>query len=211
MIDVGDIAGLNGYSIALGKEAADIGGRGVALGIRAKTGYIPKPNYVSGGNSIAIGNYTYAKGDNCVAIGSEAEALNSGEGVLGAGGPYTSEWIVPGSFTVNGTKNFEIPHPKPEKKATHVIRHGAVESPTPGDTLYRWKIQATKDNDLVTIDLPDYFIYLNKDVQVFVTPQGHFGNAYGILNRETEQLEIHCQFEGEYNVLVIGTRNASLS
>jgi len=114
---------------------------------------------------------------------------------------------VPGSFTVNGTKNFEIPHPKPEKKATHVIRHGAVESPTPGDTLYRYKITATKDNDIVAIDLPDYFIYLNKDVQIFVTPQGHFGNGYGDLNRETEQLEIHCQYEGEYNVLVIGTRN----
>ena len=27
------------------------------------------------------------------------------------------------------------------------------------------------------------------------------------LNRETEQLEIHCQLAGEYNVLVIGTRN----
>jgi len=114
---------------------------------------------------------------------------------------------VPGDFTVSGTKNFEIPHPKPEKSATHVIRHGAVESPTPGDTLYRWKVQATKDNDLVAIDLPDYFIYLNKDVQIWVTGQGHFGNGYGVLNKETEQLEIHCQYEGEYNVLAIGTRN----
>ena len=134
---------------------------------------------------------------------------NSYEGVLGVPsnvlGPR--EWIVPGNFTVNGTKSFEIPHPKPEKKATHRIRHGAVESPTPGDTLYRWKVQATKDNDLVTIDLPDYFVWLNKDVQIWVTGQGHFGNGYGTLNRETEQLEIHCQYEGEYNVLVIGTRN----
>ena len=55
--------------------------------------------------------------------------------------------------------------------------------------------------------MPDYFVWLNKDVQIFVTPQGHFGNGYGDLNRETEQLEIHCQFAGEYNVLVIGTRN----
>lgn len=46
-----------------------------------------------------------------------------------------------------------------------------------------------------------------QNVQVFVTPQGHFGNGYGELNRENEQLEIHCQLEGEYNVLVIGTRN----
>ena len=120
---------------------------------------------------------------------------------------YVTKWKVPGSFTVNGLKNFEIPHPHPDKKATHVIRHGVVESPTAGDTLYRYQIQSTKENDLVTIDLPDYFMHLNKDVQIFVTPQGHFGNGYGVLNREAEQLEIHCQYEGEYNVLVIGTRN----
>ena len=159
------------------------------------------------GPNLALGGDTSAAGAFSVAIGYGALAENNQEGVLGTSGLGPNKWKIPGSFTVNGTKNFEIPHPKPEKSATHVIRHGAVESPTPGDTLYRWKIQATKENDLVTIDLPDYFIYLNKDVQIFVTPQGHFGNGYGVLNRETEQLEIHCQFEGEYNVLVIGTRN----
>jgi hypothetical protein len=185
-------------SIALGNNASAAGNTSVALGYNASAGY----------RSVALGRNASAAGDSSVALGREASANNANEGILGGAGTYyTSKWKVPGSFTVSGTKNFEIPHPKPEKKATHVIRHGAVESPTPGDTLYRWKIQATKDNDIVTIDLPDYFIYLNKDVQIWVTGQGHFGNGYGELNRETEQLEIHCENTGEYNVLVIGTRN----
>lgn len=186
------------YSVALGYNASAAGLSSVALGDDALAGF----------SSVALGYNASATGASSVALGRDTSAENNNEGILGGtGSSSTSNWIVPGSFTVNGTKNFEIPHPKPEKKTTHVIRHGAVESPTPGDTLYRWKVQATKDNDLVTIDLPDYFVWLNKDVQIWVTGQGHFGNGYGTLNRETEQLEIHCQLAGEYNVLVIGTRN----
>ena len=197
VIDVGDIAGLVSSRLALGQNAS-AGNYAVALG-RGASAEI---------SAVALGWGASAAGYYAVALGQNASAGNANEGILGgAASDATSKWIVPGSFTVNGTKNFEIPHPKPEKSATHVIRHGAVESPTPGDTLYHWKIQATKDNDIITIDLPDYFIYLNKDVQIWVTGQGHFGNGYGTLNRETEQLEIHCQYEGEYNVLVIGTRN----
>lgn len=212
VIDVPDIAGLVGPRLALG-SGASAGYSAVALGLDTTAGgyysvALGSGAWAAGHYSVALGWDALAAGNYSVALGRGASANNNNEGILGGTGSVaTSKWIVPGSFTVNGTKNFEIPHPKPEKRATHVIRHGAVESPTPGDTLYRWKIQATKDNDLVTIDLPDYFIWLNKDVQIFVTPQGHFGNGFGELNRETEQLEIHCQYEGEYNVLVIGTRN----
>jgi len=223
-IDVGDIAGLVSLKLALGQAASAPGNSAVALGAVASAGdySVALGREASAGRSavalgavasagdysVALGREASAAGDFSIALGYGVSAENDSEGILGrAGTPYTSTWKVPGSFTVSGTKNFEIPHPKPEKSATHVIRHGAVESPTPGDTLYRWKIQATKDNDLVTIDLPDYFVWLNKDVQIWVTGQGHFGNGYGILNRETEQLEIHCQYKGEYNVLVIGTRN----
>ena len=196
-----------GASIALGlnTEAAD--GHSIAIGTRASAGGVAIGLDASavGDSSVALSSAS-ATGYASVAIGKQASAENDNEGILG-GSVGVTTWKVPGSFTVSGTKNFEIPHPKPEKSTTHIIRHGAVESPTPGDTLYRWRIQATEDNELVTIDLPDYFVWLNTNVQIFVTPQGHFGNGYGTLNRETEQLEIHCQFAGEYNVLVIGTRN----
>ena len=163
-----------------------------------------------GDMSVALGADSLAYGTDSTAIGHNVSATSDRQGVLGtrtsdSGG--TSNWIVPGDFKVQGTKTFEIPHPKPEKRATHVIRHACVESPTAGDTLYRWKIRAEKENDMVVIPLPDYFIYLNKDVQIFVTPQGHFGAGYGILNTDAENIEVHCQLAGEYNILVIGTRN----
>ncbi len=186
-------------SVGIGYELGNVGFMGVGIGWMASTG----------GRGVSIGHGAIGV-PRTVSLGSKSISNNENEGVLGV--PPTvndgaSKWKIPGSLDVSGTKNFEIPHPKPEKTATHVIRHGAVESPTAGDTLYRYRVTATKENDLVTIDLPDYFVWLNKDVQVFVTPQAHFGNGYGELNRETEQLEIHCQFKGKYNVLVIGTRN----
>lgn len=212
VIDVGDISGLNDTDVLLGENITTDGNKGarIAIGHGASVGYAfsiaigynaTSPHGVALGMDAETGEFLHH-----VALGANAKSLNNGEGVLG-NDQHVNDWVVPGKFTVKGTKNFEIPHPKPEKKATHVIRHGAVESPTAGDTLYRYKVQADKDDDLVVIDLPDYFIWLNKNVQIFVTPQGHFGNGYGLLNRETEQLEIHCQYEGEYNVLVIGTRN----
>lgn len=215
-IDVKDIPGLSIKKVAIGQEAHIGEDFSIAIGYNTKAmknfGTAIGNGAVTdvGADGVALGAFAMAKARCAVAIGTMSESLNEQEGVLGGGGSvYVSpnKWIVPGAFTVKGTKNFEIPHPKPEKQSTHVIRHGAVESPTAGDTLYRYKVQANKDDDLVVIDLPDYFIWLNKNVQTFVTPQGHFGNGYGELNRETEQLEIHCQYEGEYNVLVIGTRN----
>ncbi|CAK7070347.1 hypothetical protein [Tissierella sp.] len=183
-------------SIAIGSKAAVGGSYAVAVGYEAKatTSYFAS----------AFGYMAVASNARTTALGCSTVALNDGDISLG---DTDGKVGIKGTLKVNGTKNFEIPHPKPSKKATHVIRHGAVESPTTGDTLYRYKAVATKENDLVKIDLPDYFIHLNKDVQIFVTPQGHFGNGYGVLNRETEQLEIYCQYEGEYNVLAIGTRN----
>lgn len=190
-----DVHGLRGYELPFGFNAEALGVNSIAIGVSAST----KKN-----QSVALGNGATAMGSRSVALGSGASADNDNEIAIGISSRHT---IVPGDFTVEGTKNFEIPHPKPDKKDTHRIRHGAVESPTAGDTLYRYKVQSAKENDVQTIDLPDYFIHLNKDVQVFVTPQGHFGNGYGEFNLDTEQLEIHCQLEGEYNVLVLGTRN----
>ena len=211
---IGENASAGDSSVVIGTDSQVSKGSGIAIGRNAKITTTTTDTYaiaigrdslISGGSwNIALGKEAESSAPYSAAIGDRAITENTNDIVVGINSHHTK---IPGNFTVSGTKNFEIPHPKPEKKATHVIRHGAVESPTPGDTLYRYKITATKDNDLVTIDLPDYFIYLNKDVQIWVTGQGHFGNGYGILNRETEQLEIHCQNSGEYNVLAIGTRN----
>lgn len=162
---------------------------------------------VSGTASVAIGFNANSSGLGSIALGAYANAPNNFEGVLGTNtaGSGPSAWKVPGSFSVAGTKNFEIPHPAPHKNDTHIIRHGAVESPTAGDTLYRYTIESFAEGDTVELKLPDYFEYLNKDVDIFVSPHLHFGRAFGIV--EGDILKVTCEKAGTYKALVIGTRN----
>lgn len=155
--------------------------------------------------SIAFGQNATALGKGSSAIGKGTSAPNANEGVLGGNGAeQTSNWKIPGTLTVAGTKNFEIPHPAPHKKHTHVIRHGAVESPTAGDTLYRYTVKADTDGETVEVQLPDYFEYLNANVDVWVNGHMHFGRAFGWVEGDT--LKVTCEKAGEYKVLIIGTR-----
>lgn len=156
--------------------------------------------------AVSIGQYAMTLAEASVAIGRQSIAENPNTGVLGGknnDGPRV--WQVPGNFSVSGTKNFEIPHPHPDKKATHVLRHGAVESPTPGDTLYRYTIEATGNGQTVEMQLPDYFEHLNVNIDVYVSPHMHFGQAFGWV--DGDKLKVTCETAGTYKVLVIGTRN----
>uniref|UniRef100_UPI00403F719C hypothetical protein n=1 Tax=Paenibacillus sp. FSL k6-2145 TaxID=2976834 RepID=UPI00403F719C len=196
-------------SVAIGDRATTTGSFSVAIGVSCEAtqitsiaiGYVAK---ATGDSSIAIGDNARASGAGSVAIGDAAVSLNDYEGVLGAS-HTTKNWKVPGSLSVAGTKNFEIPHPAPHKKATHVIRHGAVESPTSGDTLYRYTVEAAIDGETVEIQLPDYFEHLNINVDVWVNGHMHFGRAFGWT--EGDKLKVTCEKAGTYKTLIIGTRN----
>ncbi|CAK0752037.1 hypothetical protein CCP3SC1_2010001 [Gammaproteobacteria bacterium] len=117
---------------------------------------------------------------------------------------------VTGNLTITGaiskgSGTFDILHPDPVKRAQgwH-LRHSFVESPTRGDNLYRWAV--TVVNGQAVIALPDYFKYLNENEQVWITPKGHFGQAYGDVNEAQTELVINANVDGVYNVLVVGTR-----
>lgn len=186
---------LTGLSVTIG-EGTTTDSVGVAIG----------RNATANGSSTSLGAFSKATGSTATAIGYNANAINANEGVLGGNlSSATNVWRVPGSFSVTGTKNFEIPHPNPNKKYTHVIRHGAVESPTTGDTLYRYEVEATVDGETVEVQLPDYFEHLNTNVDVWVNPDAHFGRAYGKV--VGDKLLVTCEKVGGYKALVIGTRN----
>ncbi|MGE8207838.1 hypothetical protein ACQKP0_25570 [Heyndrickxia sp. NPDC080065] len=196
-----------GYaSIAIGKSAKSLSNNNIAVGSSAEAGDEEQYNVsnILFDEAIAIGYYAKATAKSSVALGVRANSLNANEGVLGSENGVKT-WKVPGSFTVNGTKNFEMPHPHPNKKNTHMLRHSAVESPTAGDNLYRYTIKAIKPNEIVELELPDYFQYLNKNVDVWVNGDGHFGRGFGRVEGNT--LRVTCELAGTYKVLVIGTRN----
>ncbi|MCL1701635.1 phage tail protein [Lysinibacillus sp. Bpr_S20] len=207
----------SGWGIAIGQAASTTGDRGVALGIGAGA---------KGVNSIAIGANPSANGTGSIAIGNNVQAPNNYDAILGTA---NNVWKIGGSLSVSGGKNFEIPHPHPDKKHTHVIRHGAVESPTTGDTLYRFSVEINKEiahvsmfgaenilelptvreDDVyrLSIPLPDYWIWLNTNEQVSVNPERHFGVGYGYVNRENETLELIINTLKNYNAILFGTRN----
>jgi len=99
---------------------------------------------------------------------------------------------------------FRINHPDPTKSCTHYLSHSFVESPTAGDNIYRYKVNLVSGQAVIT--LPSYYKYLNENDQIWVTPQGHFGIGYGEINAEQTQVTIYGNADGEYNVLLIGTR-----
>jgi len=99
---------------------------------------------------------------------------------------------------------FEISHPDPAKNATKYLNHSFVESPTRGDNMYRYKI--TTCNCQASLALPDYYKFLNENDQVWVSPVCHFGSAYGIVDACQTCVAFTSNCDGDYNVLVIGTR-----
>lgn len=196
-----DANSTSAIGIAIGDISFIKSSQGLAIGTYARI-------HENSDEASAVGAFTEVTGKYSVALGANTKVLNANEGILGINpniGTGTHIWKIPGSLTVTGHKNFEIPHPHPTKKHTHIIRHGAVESPTTGDTLYRYSVTATNDGETIEIQLPDYFEYLNTNVDVWVNPDKHFGRAYGEV--VGDKLLVTCEKAGTYKALVIGTRN----
>ena len=109
-----------------------------------------------------------------------------------------------------GSGSFIIDHLDPVKKELgYKLRHCFVESPTRGDNIYRFRVVTT---DLkASITLPDYFSYLNEDIQVWVSAIDVLGYGKGVVNSELIYANIEVSKDGTYNVLIIGTRKDQLA
>lgn len=101
-------------------------------------------------------------------------------------------------------KSFIIPHPDSNKPEGTFLKHSTLEAPTAGDNIYRWTIEVK--NGEATVELPDYYKFLNKDDMVFISAKGHLGTAYGEVDAAQEKIIVRADSDGKYNVLLIGTR-----
>jgi hypothetical protein len=169
-----------------------------------------------GGGSIQVGDDVDLYDVNYANLFQVRGRNNAAEGRIqfGSGGPIVTgngaQLTIGGNLGVQGSLSkysgsFDIPHPDPEKaKDGWHLRHSFVESPTRGEDLYRW--QVTVEGGKAEIILPDYFKYLNENVQIWVSPVEHFGSAYGEINQDFSKISIEADADGVYNVLAIGTR-----
>ena len=159
----------------------------------------------NGVEATAVGRDSIADDANTVALGRNAEALSEDEGVIGVStsdfGP--SDWTVPGDFTVNGSKDFQIDHPsKPE---THDLRHGAYEGPVPGGLIYNATVTADAERVDLAGDLPEYVT--NGDFGTgwtcHVTASDHFGRGYV----DADEWVLVVEEPGDYEVTIFGERD----
>ena len=170
------IVGGFGNKICQGGDYSAIGS-GNNNSITAQCGAIPGGyfNAVSGARGIAYGYYITAATQETAVYG-------------------ISKW----------TDNFHIQHPDPSKKDTHYLVHRTIESPSSGENIYRFQINAC--NCQATLELPSYYKYLNCNDYISISPTNHFGNGYGIMSQDQSQIQICTNQDGLYDVFVIGTR-----
>jgi hypothetical protein len=170
---------------------------------------------VGGYINSATGNFSMIWGgaNNCICSSAQWSTILGGTNSTvtanraGSGGSYLTASTY-GYFEFNAidkvSGSFTITHPDPSKEANWLLYHSFVESPTAGDNLYRYEI--TTSNCAASLALPDYYKFLNKNEQVWVTAKNHFGNAYGIVNVEQTCINFTSDIDGKYIVLLMGTR-----
>jgi hypothetical protein len=150
-------------------------------------------------NLINAGNHNVVAGCYSCSVGYSV-TVTLGPSQIMAGDART---LVEELVKASGT--FAIPHPDPQKRDTHQLRHSFVESPTAGDNMYRYRVSAADCH--AVISLPDYFRFLNRDVQVHVQPSGHTARAYARVSTDCTTVELFSEGDGNYDLLVMGTRN----
>jgi predicted nucleic acid-binding Zn-ribbon protein len=147
-----------------------------------------------------IGNYGWA-----------TKAL-SGEYGFYKNGTWLASIYDNGDILVDGnvggaTKSFIINHPDPNKDGKK-LQHCCVETPSRGDTLQRFIVKTEKKK--ATIDLPEYYYYLNENIQVFIQSIDVFSaSKYKIhVDEILKKVSVFIDVEkdGEYSILVLGTR-----
>ena len=194
----------NTSATAVGQNAEADGSVTIAIGQDTKApsfaGTAVGQNAEADGFATALGNSTKALGSSATAVGRGAEALNDDDGTLGR---QETNWTVPGDFTVNGSKNFEIDHPsKPE---THDLKHGAYEGPVAGGLIYSETVTVDGTKTSLGGVLPDYIT--NNDFGRGWTDHVNENNGFGTGYIDTETWTLHVKHSGEYDVTLIGERD----
>ena len=183
----------------LGSTSSSTGALTVAGGCGITEKLYVGNNLTSGGN---------ISGSNLIATSTTA-ATNTATGALRvAGGVGIAGACYIGGALTKGSGSFLIPHVDPSK-AGWQLRHCFVESDTRGDNIYRRKV-VTEDKKAV-IELPDYFKFLNENPMIFISPVNTLGIGRGDVNDALTTVDIRVSEDGEYNVLIIGTRKDKIA
>jgi hypothetical protein len=174
-------------SCSIGQNTTATASQSTALGQHADA---------TGVNSNALGHASAAAYTRAIAIGNGVSSSAANEIALGGS---SDDVYIAGTLDVNGTKNFKIPHPT---KPDHWLRHSVVESDVGGANVYRRSV--TTIGNTAVLEMPDWFAPLNKDIDIFIQADKHFGRAFAEVSGN--QITITSDQDGEYKLLIVGTR-----
>ena len=192
---------------ALGRNAVASGNSATALAFDATasdsgTTALGHNATASGTSATALGRGAEASGD--FALGVGAPALNDNEGVLGGDGDFdTNNWTVPGDFTVEGSKDFEIDHPS--NPDTHDLRHGAYEGPVPGGLIYSETVEVDGSERSLDGILPGYIT--EDDFGTAWSDHVNEDEGFNTGYIDTDTWTLHVEEPGVYDVTLIGERD----
>jgi Cu/Ag efflux protein CusF len=121
--------------------------------------------------------------------------------------------LATGNATINGSLSkgsgsFDIPHPNPEKKDTHRLRHYFVETPSAGGNIYKYQFECEEGENY--FNLPDYYKFLNKDSLVWCNSFKHFGRAWGEVV-ENKKIKVITDSKGIYSILIFADRKDKIA
>ena len=194
---------------AYGRCAAAVGGYGSVSNVEASFvgggwnnwvyGAANHSSIVGGYQNCAIGPYSAILGGYYNCINGHTAAFIIGQELVSSANCTTYTRAL---SKTSGT--FRIDHPDPAKTATKYLQHSFVESPTRGDNIYRYGV--TTCSGSASFALPDYYKFLNENDQIFIAPKNHFGTAYGTIDSCQSCVSVCSNCDGDYNVLIIGTR-----
>jgi hypothetical protein len=172
--------------------------------------FIMNKDHASVQPTIIRGKYVaFETPDSVLGVDIEVMRVFQGSGFMAAGcvgiGVTTPSSKLDVNGTITGTsKNFNIPHPDPSKINARLI-HASVEAPS-NDTLYKFEVVISLDNETVTHPLPSYFKYLNKNPRMWIQARDMFSHAYGSCAEDLSSFSITGEKAGNYDVLIIATR-----
>jgi len=183
-------------STALGRDSEASESSAIALGRNAEA---------SESDAVALGFGATASDFSATALGRNAEELSADGGTFGVStddfGP--SDWTVPGDFTVQGSKDFEIDHPsKPE---THDLRHGAYEGPVPGGLIYSETVEVDGSERSLDGILPGYIT--EDDFGTAWSDHVNEDEGFNTGYIDTDTWTLHVEEPGVYDVTLIGERD----
>ena len=163
------------------------------LGLWGSTGVL-QPDHGSGSGVLP---HLFVKHNGYIAIGGHVAPTEK----LHVVGNILCSGSITARSASSAVKSFDIEHPDPEKQNTYRLRHWCVESDVAGGmVMYRKQVTATKAST-ITLEMPDWFKHLTKNVIVFCSPDEHFGNAWGKYI-DNNIIEVHTSKGGKYNVLI---------